>query len=286
MHSGKASGSPAKEAAHDNGASVLPPHHMAVRSRGTFNPDRHAPDLRIIVDPNPVRLSQELQVRDLGYFPCIFTRPGDEDIYAQLVDELSAVAMEQKAALLRPWHGDTHWVADDACGWKSQSATYQMVVQRVADYFGMTINSTRLNWYKDGTEFKPFHHDAAAISEDKAGVQNISVGVSFGATRELAFEESEAKRVVSLPLADGSVYCFTRDTNILWRHGILRTREPLEEGRISIVIWGHRQQTETIAPPARLRTAPGAGPTAPGAIPAAPGQPALRDSRPRGVDDE
>jgi len=271
-------------AAPATGGDTLPPQHMAVRARGTFNSDRHAPDVRLVVDPSPHRLTQELQVRDLGYFPCIFTRPGDEHIYEQLVDELSAVAMENKSALLRPWHGDTHWVADDACGWKERSPTYQMVVQRVSDYLGLTVNSTRLNWYKDGTEFKPFHHDAAAMSEEKAAVQNISVGISFGATRELALEESEAKRVITIPLHDGTVYSIGRDANVLWRHGILRTREALEEGRISIVLWGHRTQQETIAPPARLRSFPGGPPTGPHASSAA--QPALRDSRPRGIDGE
>ena len=33
-------------------------------------------------------------------------------------------------------------------------------------YFKMDVKSTRLNWYKTGDDWKPYHHDAAAIKED------------------------------------------------------------------------------------------------------------------------
>lgn len=45
----------------------------------------------------------------------------------------------------------------------------------------------RFNWYKDSSDWKPFHHDSAAFNPERARNQNITVGVSFGASRELAF---------------------------------------------------------------------------------------------------
>ena len=38
-----------------------------------------------------------------------------------------------------------------------------MILDKLRDYFGMHIEATRLNWYRDSNEWKPFHHDAAAI---------------------------------------------------------------------------------------------------------------------------
>ena len=31
----------------------------------------------------------------------------------------------------------------------------------------MHVEATRLNWYRDSSEWKPFHHDAAALKPDK-----------------------------------------------------------------------------------------------------------------------
>ena len=52
----------------------------------------------------------------------------------------------------------------------------------------MTPSSTRINYYKTNNDFKPYHHDAAAFNPEKAKYQNITVGVSFGCTREISFE--------------------------------------------------------------------------------------------------
>ena len=82
-----------------------------------------------------------------------------------------------------------------------------------------------------------FHHDAAAVDAKKADRQNFTVAVSFGATREAAFEHAKSKCTVSFPQPDGCIYCFSKDTNIEWRHGILPGKEG-EQGRISIILWG------------------------------------------------
>ena len=43
--------------------------------------------------------------------------------------------------------------------------------------------ATRFNWYRNTSEWKPFHHDAAAMKPDKARTQNFTVAVSFGCER-------------------------------------------------------------------------------------------------------
>ena len=102
----------------------------------------------------------------------------------------------------------------------------------------MDIKATRFNWYKNSDHWKPFHHDAAAIKPHIAEKQNFTVGISFGAEREAAFEHAKNKTVISIPLPNGSVYCFAKDVNIMWKHGILQVppEKKHDEGRISIIV--------------------------------------------------
>jgi hypothetical protein len=104
----------------------------------------------------------------------------------------------------------------------------------------MDIKATRLNVYEDTSQWKPFHHDAAALKADKGNTQNFTVAVSFGATRDAAFEHAETKTTISIPQPDGCVYAFSKDTNIIWRHGILQEL-PIRVSacRISIIAWGY-----------------------------------------------
>lgn len=201
--------------------------------------------MRVVVDVSPARCAIPITVRDVTLHPCVFTQPGDEGLYDRLVNEVQHGRVPE-VDLLKSWHGDSHWIADDSTGWKKDCPTFSLVVARLQRYFNMDIKATRFNWYKDTSEWKPFHHDAAAVKPDKAKTQNFTVAVSFGCVREAAFEEVESKKVISFPLPNGSVYTFGRDTNILWKHGILQVppSQFRKEGRISIIAWGWVDQLE------------------------------------------
>ena len=55
-----------------------------------------------------------------------------------------------------------------------------------------------------------------------AAQSNLTVAVSFGLEREVAFEHAEDRTVISCPQPNGSAYVFARDVNIIWQHGILQ----------------------------------------------------------------
>eukprot|EP00242_Pyramimonas_sp_CCMP2087_P007854 CAMPEP_0198224090 /NCGR_PEP_ID=MMETSP1445-20131203/95357_1 /TAXON_ID=36898 /ORGANISM="Pyramimonas sp., Strain CCMP2087" /LENGTH=112 /DNA_ID=CAMNT_0043903139 /DNA_START=203 /DNA_END=537 /DNA_ORIENTATION=- len=42
------------------------------------------------------------------------------------------------------------------------SPTFQRIIQDMDNYFDVEIIATRLNFYRDGTDWKPFHHDSHA----------------------------------------------------------------------------------------------------------------------------
>ena len=116
---------------------------------------------------------------------------------------------------------------------------YKAVMQRIEEFFKMKIRGKRYNHYRDMTNWKPFHHDAAGLDKTKGKggggnggrdgkggggkgkggrppmceVQNMTVGVSFGEARQAAFEwagareknhQSFPKHLWSPPVNDGS----------------------------------------------------------------------------------
>ena len=111
-----------------------------------------------------------------------------------------------------------------------------MVIDKLTQYFNVDVKATRFNIYKDSSQWKPFHHDAAAVKKDKRDTQNITIAVSFGMEREAAFEHAKSKTTLAMPQPNGTVYVFNKDVNIEWKHGILQNRTYCKEPRISIII--------------------------------------------------
>jgi len=214
------------------------------RNTECFTPMTTPVDLRIVCDLGKKDdiLNTDLTSRDLLLVPNLFDdfKPGE--MYSKLVSEIEECGIS-KDKLLKLWHGNdkiegTHFIADDKTKWKNECPTFHIVINRIKKFFNMDIQATRFNWYTDTSQWKPFHHDAAAVKADKADVQNFTVAVSFGVTREAAFEHANTKTVISAPQSDGWIYAFSKDTNIIWRHGILQDNPIKNEGRISIIAWG------------------------------------------------
>jgi len=216
-----------------------------VKNTETFEPMTKPVDMRIIYDLGCYHdtLSQKLMTRDVLLVPNLFRDYEEYEIYNRLVDEIKNCGIPEEKVII-PWHGNstikgTHMIASDWEKWKRNSPTFNMVVNRIREFFNMNIKATRLNWYQNTEQWKAFHFDAAKINPEKAKIQNFTVSASFGRTRECAFEKDDNKKnVISIPIGDGEIYCFTKETNELWRHGVLQELPKVEEGRISIVAWG------------------------------------------------
>lgn len=220
-----------------------PPRHRRPKNTETFEPLAKPVDIRIVCDLDCNKSSIPVQTRDVVLAPNVFADFAPKALYQQLEAEIMSCGVPQDQ-LLKLWHGDTHFIADDHLQWKKKAPTFAMVLDRIRNYFEMDIKATRFNWYKDTSQWKPFHRDAAALKPKQAEQQNFTVAVSFGATRDVAFEDMKSDTVISIPQSDGQIYAFARDTNILWKHGILKEPVTREEGRISIIAWGWIPQKE------------------------------------------
>lgn len=216
-----------------------------------FEPMKRPVDLRVVMDLGTERMKTKVTSRDVLLVPNLFKEFKSGEIYNSLVKEIESSKVP-KDQLLKLWHGNetipgTHLICNDKTPWKRDCPTFNMIVQRLIDFFQMNVKATRLNWYTDTSQWKAFHKDSAAVNPEKAATQNFTVAVSFGATRDCAFErDSRDQTVVSFPVGDGEVYCFTNDTNMIWRHGVLQELPVKQQGRISIICWGWIENVEKI----------------------------------------
>ncbi len=200
-----------------------------------FNPSHEHLDMNILVGLG----TRKLRANDVVVYPNFLNEPSPGYFYDKLISEMEQSGVSQDD-LWKLWHGDSHLIADDHIGWKKKVPTFGYIIDEIKRIFKVDVKSTRFNWYRDTNEWKPFHFDAAAVKEDKAATQNITVGLSLGRTREVAFEHAKTRTTVCIPLPNNTVYSFSKNVNIEWRHGIPQVppEEYEEKGRISIIAWG------------------------------------------------
>uniref|UniRef100_A0A0G4GW06 Fe2OG dioxygenase domain-containing protein n=1 Tax=Chromera velia CCMP2878 TaxID=1169474 RepID=A0A0G4GW06_9ALVE len=210
------------------------------------------PEMRVLVGPKKQEYGKLLKHDDVVIVPELVCDEDDWSLYYKLIEEIRHLQQsKEKNADWIPWHEGCHLISKAP----EKSQTFQEVMGKITKYFNMKEGSQgiRFNWYRDASDWKPFHHDSAAFNRDRARKQNITVGVSFGATRELAFLHADTGLRTYFPQSNGMVFSFGRDVNIKWKHGInaLPADEQHGKGRISIIVWGQAQDTveEPDSPP-------------------------------------
>jgi hypothetical protein len=215
-----------------------------------FNPSHLPADMRVLVANEGGLYQREVQSNDVILIPGLFCKEDDFHIYNDLLKEMDQTGI-QKDKLWKLWHGDSHLIADDSLGFKSKCPLFTSLIDKIQSYFDMDVKATRFNYYRDDSDWKPYHHDAAATKADKAKTQNFTVGVSFGATREISFEDAQntsktLRRIISFPLPNGTIYAFGKDINIMWKHGVPQVPEVERtgQGRISLICWGKVNQKD------------------------------------------
>ena len=118
------------------------------------------------------------------------------------------------------------------------SPTFMKIIQQIGDYFDMDIFAKRLNYYRDGKDWKPFHHDSHAYAKGK-GQEDFTVGASFGSERQLEFLHEPSGAIMAFPQRNGDVFAFDTAVNQKFKHGVPKAARG--GPRISIICWGRRR---------------------------------------------
>jgi hypothetical protein len=119
------------------------------------------------------------------------------------------------------------------------SQTFNDVIDMLAEYFDVDVYATRLNYYRDGTQWKPQHHDSHAYG-GRAQREDFTVGLTLGAQRSLLFVHEASQREFNFPQLNGDCFAFTGEVNQLFTHGVPRVHAPIGD-RFSIIAWGRRR---------------------------------------------
>jgi hypothetical protein len=94
----------------------------------------------------------------------------------------------------------------------SFSPTFQSILARLEAYFNVEILATRLNFYRDGSDWKPFHHDSHAYGHG-GKKEDFTMGASFGSMRELAFRHEGSGLQFNFPQGNGDIFAFDSDVS-------------------------------------------------------------------------
>lgn len=127
------------------------------------------------------------------------------------------------------------------------SPTFNRIVAALARYFDFDVYATRLNFYRDNSAFKPFHHDSHAYLASASGAahngvkEDFTCGVSLGAPRELVFKHVGTGQVFGFPQANGDCFSFDSAVNQKFQHGVPHAKDRVVGPRFSIIAWGRRR---------------------------------------------
>jgi len=109
---------------------------------------------------------------------------------------------------------------------------HRHVLEHLAGLFDARPLAWWINLYPTGRDAKNFHKDNFG--------QNITIGASFGATRNLTFRHGTARDEFHFPQENGDVFAFREKVNNAFLHGMhaLRAAEPDPGPRISVIMMG------------------------------------------------
>jgi hypothetical protein len=113
---------------------------------------------------------------------------------------------------------------------------FDEIVKKLCEHFNVKPLHVRLNYYFPN-DWKPFHHDSHAYSNNEK--EDITIGASFGESRELEFLHDETKLKFKFPQNNGDVFAFNNDINKKFMHGVPKDSK-CKGNRISIIIWGKK----------------------------------------------
>ncbi|GET85968.1 hypothetical protein, conserved [Leishmania tarentolae] len=160
----------------------------------------------------------------------------DMQLYNALKGELVAATGAKMLGSGGLLNWSKHQVFDNP---SNMSQTFNDIIDMLAEYFDLDVYATRLNYYRDGTQWKPQHHDSHAYG-GRALREDFTVGLSLGATRSLLFVHEASQRDFNFPQANGDCFAFTGEVNNLFTHGVPRVHTPTGD-RFSIIAWGRRR---------------------------------------------
>mmetsp|Transcript_35339 Transcript_35339/g.100398 ORF Transcript_35339/g.100398 Transcript_35339/m.100398 type:complete len:239 (-) Transcript_35339:149-865(-) len=205
------------------------------------------PSIRVLTAPPTVREPGGLPqyvAEDAFFLPAFCCAQDDLGLFQKLKDDLPG------GRDFSDWHGGRHlgmqFQGEDQGARhddENEPPALKALVAKLEKAFGIRASASRINLYRNGDDYKPFHRDRG---RDEDGTPQITIGASFGGTRELTMVHIKTGVTASFPMRNGDVFSFTPELNTTFMHGVPKIGygSPAEvEGkgeRLSLILWGSR----------------------------------------------
>jgi alkylated DNA repair dioxygenase AlkB len=155
------------------------------------------------------------------------------EIFARLLHETpwreESVVVYGKRHLqprLTAWYGDASYTYSglrlEPLPWTALLLEIRAAVEAAC---GQRFNSVLLNRYRNERDSMGMHSD----DEPELGNDPVIASLSYGATRTFILRHKRDKRIVRLPLEDGSLLLMSGQLQRNWLHGINKSTRPLGE---------------------------------------------------------
>lgn len=175
------------------------------------------------------------------YWPQCLCNVDDLSVFKALHDELAPWEMS-------PYKRSRH----PACIEESRlltSPTYRRVVAELREVFDIKVGYSIVNLYVDGNDWTEYHRDNFRAEGNRMTASgaapvahNVTVGASFGDSRELIFKHLETELEFGFPQGNGDVFAFTEPVNSAFQHCIPKKVPAASAGpRISVILWGRTE---------------------------------------------
>lgn len=114
-------------------------------------------------------------------------------------------------------------------------SVFEEIVSKVSAALQVKVKATRINYYANGNDWKTYHRDSHKMVDGER--EDITIGISLGASRELSFLHVASNKKFSFPQNNGDLFAFTDTVNASFKHGVPKAKGIVGE-RFSIIIWG------------------------------------------------
>lgn len=207
------------------------------------------PSLRVSMAPPPIREAGGVPcygAQDAFFLSGFLCAHDDLSLFEALKSELPA------GRDFTDWHGGRHLgMQFEGEGARhtaeGEPQALKAAVAKLEAAFGIRASAFRLNLYRSGADYKPMHHDRG---RDEQGTPQVTVGASFGGTRELTLLHVASGVTATFPQRNGDVFAFTPELNATFMHGVPKIGfgSPSEvEGhgpRLSLILWGSKVELD------------------------------------------
>lgn len=163
---------------------------------------------------------------------------GDYGLLEALAVDIEAAGYKQSGDALVPHRSRKHFqIWGDAL---FGSKAFTKLVTQVLELFDLTLVDCWANLYRHGDDMKSWHHDNY---QDRTPRPIVTIGVSLGQARELAFQNALTGAEYRVLQENGDIFAFDEPFNNVFKHSVPAARSSASQGRrISVILWVNEQE--------------------------------------------